>query len=154
MLFPPWQYATPPATVSVVRGVLREAWRMGVIEGDAYQRARPVEGLRGSRLPAGRDVSLRERQRLFDACAADPIPARGARDAAMLGLLAGTGVRRAEVVALDLEHVREGGAVRVLGKGNKERFVYLLDGARAALDLWLGHRGASFLGNRGRRRRT
>lgn len=136
-----------PATVnrhlSAVRGVLREAWRMGAIDGDAYQRARAVEGVRGSRLPAGRDVSMRERQHLFDACATDPIPARGARDAAMLGLLAGTGVRRAEVVALDLAHVvLESGTVRVRGKGDKERFVYLVDGARAALEHWLRYRGS------------
>lgn len=127
--------------LSAVRGVLREAWRMGQIDSDAYQHARAVEGVRGSRLPAGRDVSMRERQKLFDACAADPIRARGARDAAMLGLLAGTGVRRAEVVALDLVHVREDGAVRVLGKGNNERLVFLVDGAREALELWLGERG-------------
>jgi len=71
---------TPPATVnlrlSAVRGILQEAWKLGQIPTDAYQRLASVEGVRGSRLPAGRDVSIAERQRLLDACRIDPLPAR------------------------------------------------------------------------------
>jgi site-specific recombinase XerC len=130
-------------TLSAVRGVLRAAWRLGHIDTDTLHRACDVGGVRGSRLPAGRDVAMRERQQLFEVCADDPLPARGARDAAVLALLAGTGIRRAEAVAIDLEHVDlDEGGVRILGKGNKERRAYLVDGSRRALEWWLGLRGS------------
>lgn len=129
--------------LSAVRGVLRAAWRLGQLDTDTLHRACDVPGVRGSRLPAGRDVAMRERQDLFEACATDPLPARGARDAAALALLAGTGIRRAEAVALDLaDFDLEDGSVRVLGKGDKERQVYLVDGARSAIAWWLGLRGS------------
>lgn len=129
--------------LSAVRGVLRAAWRLGQLDTDTLHRACDVPGVRGSRLPAGRDVAMAERQRLFEVCAADPLPARGARDAAVLALLAGTGIRRGEAVALDLAHVDlESGGVRVRGKGNKERRVYLVDGSRRALEWWFQLRGS------------
>ena len=129
--------------LSAVRGVLRAAWRLGQLDTDTLHRACDVPGVRGSRLPAGRDVAMAERQRLFEVCAADPLPARGARDAAALALLAGTGIRRGEAVALDLAHVDlESGGVRVRGKGNKERRVYLVDGSRRALEWWFQLRGS------------
>jgi site-specific recombinase XerC len=36
---------------------------------------------------------------------------------------------------------REGGALRVLGKGNKERLAYVRHGAKDALEDWLALRG-------------
>lgn len=128
--------------LSALRGVLREAWRLGLIDAEAFHRAVDIEGVRCERPPAGRDVSLAERKELLRACAADRFPVRGARDAAMLALLCGTGMRRSEVVALDLADVAlADGSVRVFGKGNKERVVHLVAGAQAALELWLAHRG-------------
>ena len=135
--------ATANRMLCAVRGVLREAWRLGQLDTDSYQRARAVPGVRGSRLPAGRDVAMAERQRLLEVCASDKYPARGARDAAMLAILAGTGVRRAEVVGLDVADVDfETSAVRVLGKGDKERLTYLVDGAMRAVEWWLSLRGS------------
>lgn len=135
-----------PVTVnrhlSALRGVLREAWRAGAIDTDAYHRAAAVRGVAGTRIPAGRDVSNDERGRLFDVCVRDQVPARGARDAALLAILVGAGLRRAELVGLDLAHLRlEPGELRVLGKGGKERIAFLVEGARAAVEGWLHHRG-------------
>jgi site-specific recombinase XerC len=48
------------------------------------------------------------------------------------------GFRHAELVALDLaDYDRESGRLRVIGKGNKERAVFLANGARDALRAWL-----------------
>ena len=72
------------------------------------------------------------------AMASDGRSASGARDAALLGLLYGCGLRRAELTALDLaDYDQAAGALRIQGKGNRERLAYLAPGARAALEDWL-----------------
>jgi integrase/recombinase XerC len=66
------------------------------------------------------------------------------RDRAILRLLHDLGLRRGEVVGLDLEDVDlEGGAVWILGKGRtqKERLT-LPEPTRAALAAWVAARGS------------
>ena len=105
-----------------------------------------VDRVRGERLPAGRALARGELRALFDACSEDG-SLRGVRDAAILACLYGAGLRRAEVVALDITHVDpEAGALRVRGKGNKERLVYLSAAAEAALRAWLDVRQAAGTG--------
>jgi len=54
------------------------------------------------------------------------------------------GLRRAEVVALDLADYRsEERQLTVKGKGRKERIAFLNEGAQAALSDWLEARGTS-----------
>jgi len=63
------------------------------------------------------------------------------RDAAMLEMLYGSGLRVSELVGLDLDHVAlEREEVRVLGKGRKERLVPIGSRARAALSTYLERR--------------
>ena len=67
-----------------------------------------------------------------------------ARDAAILALLYGSGLRRAEAVGLDIsDYDPEGGTLKVRGKGNKERLAHLGDASQAALDAWLFLRGTA-----------
>ncbi|HDC4761411.1 tyrosine-type recombinase/integrase, partial [Escherichia coli] len=62
----------------------------------------------------------------------------GARDAAMLAVILGCGLRRSEVVSLDLRDVvTQDRALRVLGKGNKERLAYVPAGAWQRLQIWI-----------------
>jgi len=130
--------ATANKVLSALRGVTREAWRLGLVDAETHARIRDVAGVRGSRLPAGREVPLRELARLFRACAeAGP---SGMRDAAALALLYGAGLRRSEAVALDVAAF-DGASLRVLGKGNKERTVPIPAAAAAALQAWLELRG-------------
>jgi site-specific recombinase XerD len=133
--------ATANKILAAVRGVLREAWRLRQIPGDDYQRAIDVGAIRGSRPPRGRHIDAQEIRALFELCAADPIPA-GVRDAALLGVMYGAGLRRAEVTALSLsDYASADGALTVRGKGNKVRVAYLRGGATQALDAWLAVRG-------------
>ena len=137
-----------PATVNkalcAIRGVMHAAWRMGQIDAEHYQRVADVKGVTGATLPTGRSLGPGEMQALMRACTNEDTSA-SARDAAIIALAYGGGLRRAEIVALDLAHVTEDDGesitLRILGKRNKERLVYLNDGAALALHDWLAVRG-------------
>lgn len=133
-----------PSTISthlaLFKGILRECWRLGHLDSDAHARINDVSGVRGSRLPAGRALSAGELRELFAACT-DASPS-GMRDAALLSVLYGTGMRRGEVVALQTDdHDTDAASLKVAGKGNRERLAYLPAGAQQALQAWLGLRG-------------
>ncbi len=58
------------------------------------------------------------------------------RDYAILMLFLSCGIRRSELVGLNLTDVYED-RIRVVGKGNKERFVYFGSSCRKAIDAYL-----------------
>ena len=58
------------------------------------------------------------------------------RDYAILMLFLSCGIRRSELVGLNLTDVYED-RIRVVGKGNKERFVYFGSSCRRAIDAYL-----------------
>ncbi len=58
------------------------------------------------------------------------------RDYAILMLFLNCGIRRSELVGLNLSDVYED-RIRVVGKGNKERFVYFGTSCRKAIDAYL-----------------
>ncbi len=62
-----------------------------------------------------------------------------ARDYAILMLFLNCGIRRSELVGLNLTDVYED-RIRVVGKGNKERFVYFGSSCRKAIDVYLPER--------------
>jgi integrase/recombinase XerD len=138
------QYAPATANklLAALRRVLREARRLGQMSADDYDQAVDLRTIRSERLPRGRALSDGEVAALMRACADDITPA-GARDAAIVALLRGTGLRRSEVVALDLaDYEAAAGTLTIRnGKGKKERLTYVAGGAKAALDEWLMTRG-------------
>ncbi len=135
-----------PATINVtlcaLRGVAREAWRLKLLDSEDYQRIAAVKGVRGDRVKAGRALDVDELAALLDACRQDMTPA-GTRDACLIALLAGAGLRRTEAVSLQLSDYSVGlHRLRVKGKGGRERFVYLEDGgSRRAIASWIKVRG-------------
>jgi len=134
-------HTTANKRLSALRGVLGAAFDLGLMDAESYQRAVKVKGIKGETLPAGRSVAPGEVVGLMDACAADQ-SASGARDAALLALLYSCGLRRAEIVALDLaDYDQESGELTVRGKRNKERLAHVVNGAAAALADWLTLRG-------------
>jgi site-specific recombinase XerD len=133
--------ATANRMLAALRGTLKECWRLGQMPADDYQRAVDVEPVRGSTLPAGRGLSQAELRALLEACRRDP-RSQGRRDAALIAVLYGGGLRRSELAALALEDVMPQGELRIrCGKGHKARTVYLGDGAQRALAAWMAVRG-------------
>jgi integrase len=147
-----YQPATANRMLAALRGVLREAWHLGLISAEDYQAAAAVQAVRGESEPRGRDLSAGELRGLFEACARAPHDvahrqdsgARRRRDAAFLALAYGCGLRRAEVVSLDLEDLDlDAGQLRVRrGKGRKPRLAALPPSAIPALQDWLQVRGS------------
>ena len=66
------------------------------------------------------------------------------RDYAILMLFLNCGIRRSELVGLNLTDVYED-RIRVVGKGNKERFVYFGSACRKAIDAYLVERNQKVL---------
>lgn len=136
-----------PATVNrylcAVRRVLKEAWRHNLITAEAYQRATDVRSVSAQRLPTGRELETDEIKGLIRVCLNDDDnPVLGLRDAAIISLMYSSGLRRAEVVSLDLEDLdTQKRQLRVIGKRNKERFAFLASGAVRALEKWIDVRG-------------
>lgn len=137
------QYAPATANkiLSALRGVLEEAWQLQWMSAEDYHRARHVKAIKGTSLKKGRHIARQELRELFAACAEDP-GVGGRRDAAILATLYGGGLRRAEIVGLDLKDLSADGSVAVHGaKGNKSRIVPLEPRALEAVQAWVYVRG-------------
>ncbi len=134
--------ATANKMLSALRRVLKEAWRLGQLGAEDYYKAIDLPAVRGQTLPKGRAVKNSELETLLELCQADKTPG-GARDAAILAVLYSTGLRRAELVKLDLiDYNREEATLVVRGgKGGKDRRCFLGEGAVPALQDWLKTRG-------------
>ena len=134
-----------PATVnkflSALRSTLKAAWQLGQMSAEDYHLAVSVKNVKGSTIPAGRSLRQGEIAALIGVCQDDPTPA-GARDAAIIAVMYACGLRRAEVVNLDLDDYEPiEGRLIVNGKGNKERVTVILNGGSRAMAAWLKVRG-------------
>lgn len=134
--------ATANKMLAALRGVLREAWRLGQVSAEDHHRAVDLPSVRGTTLPRGRALSSGELRALFSACAADQTAA-GKRDSALLAVLYNCGLRRSEVVSLDVADfdATTGGLQVRSGKGNKARVTYAAQASKQALEQWLAARG-------------
>ena len=83
-------------------------------------------------------LSVEEAVRLLDAVRSDKESKTVQRDYTIIALFLNTGMRLSELVGLNLESFdSELRSVKVVGKGNKERIIYLNDAARAAIRDYL-----------------
>ena len=86
-------------------------------------------------------LSLEESLMLLNAIAADTESPTRERDYAIVTLFLNCGMRLSELVGINMNDIdREFRSMRVIGKGNKERIIYLNDACRSALQEYLPHR--------------
>ncbi|MEW9528236.1 tyrosine-type recombinase/integrase [Microbispora sp. NPDC049125] len=136
-----WSPAHVNKHLVALRRVLKEAWRLGLMTGEDYQRAADLPAYKHTRVPAGGHVEPEALAAVLAVCDEDHSPA-GRRDGAMFAALYSTGCRRAELAGLTLGDLDPAArSLRVRGKGDKERLVYLTAEAVRRLELWLRVRG-------------
>jgi integrase/recombinase XerD len=137
------QYAPATANriLSALRGVLEQTWLLGEMSAEDYHRAARLSPVPGETLPAGRELLVEEIASLIQNCIEDGTPI-GIRDAAIISILFGAGLRREEITKLNLDdYDSEGAKLVIRGKRSKQRIAYLGDGALAALMAWFELRG-------------
>lgn len=133
--------ATANRILCALRGTLEQAWLLGQMSAEDYQRAARLSPVIGETLPAGRELSADEISILLKDCINDS-RSIGARDAAVIAVMYSGGLRREEVTKLELvDYDETNRKLLVHGKRSKERAVYLADGAVAALNAWMDIRG-------------
>jgi site-specific recombinase XerD len=131
-------FKTINTTLCAMKGVAKEAWRLGILTAEQLERVRDIGSVRGYRLPSGREHTEKELTAVMEACARERTP-NGARDAALIALLYYIGMRRAECALLDLDDYSPSSqTLRIRGKGNKERTGHVVaKGAINAIGDWL-----------------
>lgn len=137
--------ATANLHLAALKGVLKSAWRQGLMTIDEYHRAidvKPVPGGTLSQAEKGRHLTQGELTALINACL-DNTKA-GARDLAIIAVGYACGLRRAEIAALDLADYNVGDQTLLVrfGKGNKKRIVPIAGSTIDALQDWIYLRGA------------
>ncbi len=134
--------ATANKHMAALRGVLKHCWQQGRLSAEDYHRVVDLPPIRGA--SARRGVTLRPEdfERIARICAADESPS-GARDEALLTLLRGSSLRRAEAVSLDfVDYDPAASAITIHGatRGAPRRLA-TPTAARRALERWIRFRG-------------
>ncbi|MBC8951062.1 integrase/recombinase XerC [Xenorhabdus sp. TS4] len=135
--------------LSAIKGVAEEARASRIIDSDTYQDIRSIRRIRGNRIGRGRSLSSKEISMIYQYV--DSInTATAIRDAAIISLMLGCGLRRAEVTLLEYRDINfDGYSVKIMGKGNKERTNFMPDDTYRRTKLWIDtvrgdHSGAVF----------
>lgn len=122
----------------------------------------PATNVKRPKLPERKPKYLTEEEarRLLEAANARK---NHERDYCITSLFLHCGLRLSELVSLDVDHIGQDATLRIIGKGNKERIIFLNAASQSALSAWLRVRSsicnlidpdAVFVSDRTRKRLT
>jgi integrase len=131
-----------PSTVNqklaAIRKLAQEAAYNGLLDATTAQGIRDVRGAKAQGTRTGNWLTKRKAERLL--AEPDTATLKGKRDRAILMVMVGGGLRRAEVSRVTIEHVqeREGRfcVVDLVGKHGRVRTIPLPPWAKTAIDEW------------------
>lgn len=134
----PWSPSTVNKHLVALRKVLESAWMLGQMTAEDFHRAKAVKSVKGGRrAKAGRNVAEDEVAAMLATCAGSG-RLIDVRDAAIIAVLQSTGARREEVAGARRADYDPGGrSLRITGKGNATREVYIHAVAARYLGRWL-----------------
>ena len=131
--------------LSAIRKLAAEAADNGALDPQIAGGIRAVKGARQEGRRTGNWLTREQAQSWLGA--PDTRTLKGLRDRALLAVLIGCGLRRAEAANLSFEHVqqRDGRWVLVdlIGKRDKVRSVPMPNWTKAAIDAWSSHAGVA-----------
>lgn len=140
--------------VSIVKSVCEHAYLLGQISRLQLDGILKVRGSTGSRIKKHKVITRNEFEALLNQIkASNPSnKIKMLRDNAIFHLLIGTGLRRNELANIQLSSLElevnnqnttfiSSQYIKVIGKGNKERYVALHPMTKAALEVWINIRG-------------
>lgn len=136
---------TAARIMCAVKGTLKAARKMRLMDAESYETAIDLPTIKRGKSITGRALTFEEIAALMKTCRTGA-PLRGTRDAAIIILMVGCGLRVNEVTNLSLsDYNPASGDLLVHGKGGgrdgKLRFAYSRNGTKIALDEWLKMRG-------------
>jgi site-specific recombinase XerC len=124
--------------LAAVRWLAYEAADCGLLSPELAAGIRRVKGVKQLGHRSGNWLTLEQCSAVLNGVAGDDL--RNKRDRAIIAILIGCGLRRAELVALEFEHVqtRQGhwAIVDLVGKGGHVRTVPMPCWVKEALDIW------------------
>ncbi len=125
-------------TLSACRGVMKACFNLGLIQADQLMQINEVKRVRGKKLPSGRCLTQYESKALITVCKRDKTIV-GKRDIAIIALMLATGLRRSEVITLNMSdyNTRNGQLIVMAGKGNKQRMLFVQTDARRLIRPWV-----------------
>lgn len=139
------QYSASNANkhMSALRSVIKEAWRLGYVSAEDYQRAVDIKSEKRTRIAQaekGRHLQAGEFSALIKQCLDGT--AKGARDAAIIILGYTAGLRRTELASLELGDIDLAEcSLKIRDSKSGDRVVYVGNAGCDAILDWLHFRG-------------
>lgn len=130
---------TANSYLTALRGVLKAAWRAGLLSADAYERLTDFRPIPGGAVRQGRCLTRAEIRRLMGVAHREH-GAIGVRNRAMLAVMLEGGLRKSEVSRLRVGDYQRGALHVVRSKHGRTRVVPL-DRSQQFLARWLDTRG-------------
>lgn len=128
-------------TLSVIKRLCEEACYAKQLTDTQFLSIKRIPNFRSVRCPPPTCLTWADMSKMLHACLHDGTP-KGIRDAAILAVGLGCGLRRSEIAELHTDNLDfTNSLVRVIGKGNRERYIGLNHCVQEYLQQWLRLRG-------------
>lgn len=123
--------------LSALRGVAQTAFNLNCMNAETLTRIRSVKRVSGDIQRKGRALEKSEIRALIQAAKQHPLSVRRYRDAAIVLMLCGTGLRAGELVKLERRDYDNGVLIIRQGKGRRYREIHVADAVDKAIRAWL-----------------
>ncbi len=131
--------------MSAIRKLANEAADSLLLDQAIANGVSRVKGVTSHGVRSGNWLTRAQAQQILTAPNVETL--KGLRDRAVLAVMIGAGLRRAEVAALSFEHIQQRDSrwliVDITGKGNRVRSIPIPSWVKLAIDEWAGAAGIS-----------